>query len=260
MVGAAATLRRRGIDFVEVVPIDRINWLKVLRGVGDVNFWRGDAQPDGPAFKWYLEVARATVEKAVAARKKSVRWPTSLCGGRVVLVCHSAGGWLARALCLDEAWALEHVRGIVTLGAPHLGPPSQVLDQTRGTVTNLNRRSPGAYLRPQLFYVTVASGRILGDISAPGAAAKTAFNSYRMICGNGSVVGDGIVPLNSAHLDGAKQVNINCFHSVVEPGTSRPTDEWYAAEPFIDEWLRVAATELRRQTVNKLLHLPWRAS
>ena len=40
-------------------------------------------------------------------------------GDKALLIGHSAGGWLARAVLLDEAWGKEFVRGLVTLGAPH---------------------------------------------------------------------------------------------------------------------------------------------
>lgn len=249
-VGLAAALQRRGVNLVEVVPIDRSNWLNVLRGVLDINFLKGDAQPDGPAFDWYLQLARATVEGAVEALQQE----SSDIDARVVLLGHSAGGWLARALCLDEEWAKKHVRGIVSVGAPQLGPPPDVPDQVRGTVTNLNLRAPGAHLPAPFFYVTVASGRIMGTLDAPpGSAEKTAYNSYQMVCGDGAVAGDGIVPLSSAHLDGATQITLDCFHSIAEPGTAKPTDNWYAAEPVIDQWLGAVANELRWQRVRELL-------
>ena len=103
------------------------------------------------------------------------------------------------------------------------------------------------------FYVTVASGRISGNSDAPrGSAQRTAFDSYAMVSGEGAVAGDGIVPLNAAHLDGATQLTLDCYHSINEPGSSAPTDQWYAAEPFIDSWLGVVADELRAATVRQL--------
>ena len=252
-VGLTAALRRRGVGAVSVVPIARANWLNVLRGLGDVGFLTGDAQPDGPAFMWYLRKAQEAVEQAVAARRSEQGEQGEGSGpdARVVLLGHSAGGWLARALCeLDAEWTRRHVRGIVSLGAPHLGPPPGVPDQVRGTVTNLNARAPGAHLRTDgLLYVTVASDRVRGDeAAAPGSAAKIAYNSYRMICGNGDVAGDGVVPLVSAHLDGADaQLTLDCYHSINEAGTTRPTDDWYGAERRIDEWLGTVAEALDAQ-------------
>ena len=255
-VGLAAALRRRGVADVCVVPIGRSAWLNVLRGVLDPAFWAGNAQPDGAAFAWYLRAARAQVERAVAERRQR----SAEADGRVVLVGHSAGGWLARALCLDEAWARSHVRGLVTLGAPHTGPPPGVADQVRGTLRNLNARAPGSALadgHADLFYLTVGSAAVRGDSGAPrGSAARTAFDSYFMVCGEGAVAGDGIVPLCAAHLDGAAQLTLDCVHSINEPGSAQPIDRWYGAEPYIDSWLRPVAARLRAQAVRKALPLP----
>jgi len=259
-VGLVASLRRRGVSDCSVVPVQRSDWLKVLRGLLDINFIKGDAQPDGEAFAWYLDLAKSTIENSVESSS----------GARVVLIGHSAGGWLARALCEREGedWARQHIRGIVTLGAPHLGPPSTTPDQTRGTVGNLNRRSPGASLRRKkgpgstfgdrdVFYVTVASDRVVGCAASPsGSAAKIAHDSYAMVCGFGEgIPGDGVVPLNSAHLDDVNaRITLNCFHSINEAGTTLPTDDWYGAEGVVDKWLCAVSSELRQQQLKELVN------
>jgi pimeloyl-ACP methyl ester carboxylesterase len=142
-VGLVAALERRGISAVSVVPIQRTDWLNVARGLTDLGFVAGNAQPEGPAFSWYVAKAKATVERAVAAREKSAEASSD---ARVVLVGHSAGGWLARALCAvaGDEWVRQNIRGVVTLGAPHTSPPPEVADQTRGTIPAVNKRAPGA--------------------------------------------------------------------------------------------------------------------
>ena len=59
------------------------------------------------AFGWYLDRAQELIEAAV---QKS--------GEPVVVVGHSAGGWLARALMQREglAWIARNIYGLVTLG------------------------------------------------------------------------------------------------------------------------------------------------
>ena len=199
-VGLQAALARRGAASV-VVPIRRPMWLNVAKGLSDVGFLTGNAQPEGPAFSWYVESARATVQAAVEARAAA--------GGadsRCVLVGHSAGGWLARALCVvqGDEWVKRHVRGIVTLGAPHGSPPPDVPDQTRGTIPNVNRRAPGAYYAASgIFYVCVSSGRVVGD-EGGDASARNAFTAYNLVLGRGQgVQGDGFVPIEAAFLEGA---------------------------------------------------------
>jgi len=41
-----------------------------------------------------------------------------------------------------------------------------------------------------------------------GTPNKAAYDSYRLVCGAGDVPGDGVVPLQSAHLDGATQITV----------------------------------------------------
>ena len=155
---------------------------------------------------------------------------------------------LARALCVTagDAWARKHVRGIVTLGAPHATPPPEVSDQTRGTIANVNLRAPGAYLAKEgIFYVTVSSRRVLGD-EAGDASAKNAFTSYGLVLGRGRSEGDGFVPIDAAFLDGAEQLTLSCFHSggSADPW---PKDDWYGSERNVDAWLGVVAKKLALQ-------------
>ena len=142
-VGLAAALERRGVSSISVVPIRRADWLNVARGLTDLSFVAGNAQPEGPAFSWYVTAAKATVERTVAARRTSI---DAAADARVVLIGHSAGGWLGRALCAvaGDEWVEKNIRGIVTLGAPHASPPPGTADQTRGTIPAVNHRVPGA--------------------------------------------------------------------------------------------------------------------
>lgn len=93
-----AELRGLGYD-AEVVPMAFSDWLPVLAG---------------GSFSWYLDRADAALA-ALAARS----------GGRVALVGHSAGGWLARLLMGGEPYQGVRygrqglVSSLVTLGTPH---------------------------------------------------------------------------------------------------------------------------------------------
>ena len=81
------SLKKRGWqeDQICVLPVERLDWLKVfLRGALDLDFWRSNAPPTKPAFSWYLE--------RIAAEIKEVKHDE-----RIILLGHSAGGWLGRA-------------------------------------------------------------------------------------------------------------------------------------------------------------------
>jgi len=238
-VGLQACLARRGVSTI-VTNVRRTNWLRVFtKGVLDENFRAGNGKAN-VAFGWYLDLAKYTVEKTFAETGKPV-----------VLLGHSAGGWLARALMQREGqnWIHQHVCGLVTLGTPHIPPPPGTADQTQGCLANLHKDQPHAFYAEDLFYVTVAGDAIVGE-QQPGnipileliesqSTASTSFNSYRSVCGIGSVTGDGVVPLCSAHLAGATQVTIKgCFHSINKIGTFDPSDNSYLCEKFLDEWLK----------------------
>lgn len=132
--GLKAALERRGFDTVEVVPVDRTDWLRVAGGLLDADFRAGEGTPNGRAFGWYLERTGETVRKAKAKAAASGE-----ADARVLLLGHSAGGWLARAALGDgtpesslaRLNAAEDVCGLVTLGTPHLPPPEGAEIQPR---------------------------------------------------------------------------------------------------------------------------------
>lgn len=245
-VGLQACLARRGVPAV-VSPVRRVDWLQVFaRGLLDEDFRAGNGTAD-VAFGWYLDMAKELVEATVVSS-----------GGRVVLLGHSAGGWLARALMQREGrdWVKAMVRGLVTLGSPHLPPPVGRRDMTQGCLRNLNLAQPGAFHSDLIFYVTVAGDAVVGKkeegnlpllelIQSP-SPESTAFNSYTVVCGDGAAVGDGIVPLVAAHLDGAEQLTLKgCVHSINVLGTTTPTDRSYLCEAFIDDWLELVEKRLQ---------------
>ena len=116
--GLCAALRRRGFDDVTVVEVPRWEWLRVAGGLFDPQFWLCKQQPEGLAYGWYVRRARETID---AAYRRSDE--------RVLVLAHSAGGWLARAALGDGEWPSGErtssvVCGVVTLGAPHFPPPA----------------------------------------------------------------------------------------------------------------------------------------
>jgi hypothetical protein len=179
---------------------------------------------------------------------------------RIILVCHSAGGWLARAalgyygscgkssndtIISDKNITsssktmidLSKICGIVTLGAPHDPPPPHVMDMTRGALRDTAQRFPGAFHNEQFFYMTVIGDAVRGipqqrkNLWEPTTVTGFAYNSYKVVCGEGETIGDGVVPIQSAHLEGAIQLNLpGIFHSINVP------EQWYGSDTVIDQW------------------------
>ena len=273
--GFRAALQRRGFTDVRILHVERIEWARVIFGLILAIVWRPLATPSGPAYSWFVQRLRNAVDEAHAQSG----------GERVLLVGHSAGGWLARAMLADGTWqtadgkseggggAADKVSGLVTLGTPHFAPPEGFPDMTLGVLKFVNDEYPGAFLAAAgIAYVTVGGDAIVGNkspaagASAPpssmadsayakrgeGSAARVAFNSYEMVCGRGDVSGDGVVPLSYTQLEGATQLELKgVLHSINEAGTTLPTERWYGSENVVDRWLpavraQVARAERRR--------------
>ena len=239
-VGLKACLEARGFSTVEVVPVDRTDWLRVAGGLLDADFRAGKATPDGRAFGWYLERTGAAVRQAKASAIAA-----GDADARVLLIGHSAGGWLGRAALGDgtpesslaRLTALEDVCGLVTLGTPHLPPPEGTEDSTRGVLRYVDANYPGAAL-DGLAYVTVAGSAVTADKNAErGSLERVAANSYPLVSGPAAGeggVGDSIVPLEAAHLPGDRVERITleeATHSIGSP------DSWYGSDAVVDDWL-----------------------
>ena len=260
--GLKTILSTRGfdIDNIYTVPIKRADWIRVGGGLFDIpNFYINQARPDGLGYGWYIQRLKECVDLAYEESG----------GEKVILIGHSAGGWLARAAMGDGVWSEEdttrtqdRVSCLVTIGAIHRAPEDVSTCVTRGALKFVEDNYPGSFLKDDgIKYVSVGGNAIMGnkvvDDTAPsdadkvyavrgeGSASKVAFTSYEAVCGDGNVVGDGVVPLAWSMLDGAKQIELDgVLHSINEAGTTIPTDRWYGSEKVIDRWLPTVLDEL----------------
>jgi pimeloyl-ACP methyl ester carboxylesterase len=212
--GFVAALERRGIP-TTVLPIKRTSWLNIARGALSKNFWTYECSPQ-ELFGFYLSAVDRTVRRVVEDN-----------GGPCVLAGHSAGGWLARACLADGMWcgsttaSSDLVAGLVTLGSPHSPPitektssieisESGTKDMTRGALTYVHNRYPGAFLsKKNIFYLSVAGTAVTSDL-AGSTAEKFAADSYPLVSGSNKLnqIGDGVVPITNAHLAGAVQITL----------------------------------------------------
>lgn len=77
--GIVQSLTSRGFS-VDVVPIQRIEWLNILRAVFSKNFWTNSCKPS-QLFEFYFKAVDESVRLTVEKNKKPV-----------TLIGHSAGG------------------------------------------------------------------------------------------------------------------------------------------------------------------------
>ena len=107
------------------------------------------------ALPFYFEALDRAVAEAAAKEP----------GRKIHLVAHSIGGWIARAYLgqlSDERRAA--FGSLVTLGTPHAPPPEgplRTFDQTRGLLTYVESKYPGAF-HSDIRYLTVGSRAVKG--------------------------------------------------------------------------------------------------
>jgi hypothetical protein len=221
----AAELRDRGAADVVIAPIYTPDWvLCAVRGLGPVTTRAGRSLLDAGA--------------------RSATSPASR-GAPILYVGHSAGGMLGRLLTSPEPFegrrfgAAHRIGALVTLGTPHL-----VGNEARwgGRVATsgarfANRHVPGACFAPTTGYLAVASRRVLGDGDADDPRSRAMRRLYEDVHPAPAVsvvAGDGLVPVTSALLPGARHLVLD--EAVHGPGSPR----WYGGREQLDAWWPVA--------------------
>lgn len=155
---------------------------------------------------------------------------------QINLIGHSAGGWISR-IYLGElpysgkanskllAWkGHNQVKTLVTLGTPHFSQERW----TRRTLNFVNQNYPGAFYK-DVNYVCVAGKTVFGERRL---GSWLAYNSYLLTCGKGDTWGDGITPVEAAHLEGAQNIAIEGVrHSPKSP------IRWYGSPEILGTWV-----------------------
>ena len=198
---------------ITIVPLKRKDWFVTLGG-----------RPVTPI----LKMLDHTVKQVLANSDYDT----------VNLVGHSAGGWISRIYlgnepyCGDRWNGLPFVSTLVTLGTPHLS-------QERWTKRNLdfvNHTYPGAF-HDAVNYICIAGRSIFGKKSWK-LGDRFTYESYKLTCGNGDRWGDGVTPIEAAHLDGAKNLTFeDVLHS---PNSKRQAGEqhfWYGTRSIVKQWV-----------------------
>ena len=157
---------------------------------------------------------------------------------QINLVGHSAGGWISRIYLGEQPYTIHGevfedaglwnahpcIHTLITLGTPHVS-------QERWTRKNLDFvkiNYPGAF-HPQVRYVCAAGKSVFGK---RGFGTWLAYKSYELTVGKGETWGDGITPVEAAHLDGAENLVLEgVWHSPRSPG------KWYGSPEVLPAWI-----------------------
>ncbi|MDY7023289.1 MAG: alpha/beta hydrolase [Cyanobacteriota bacterium] len=210
-------LNQRGIPTV-VVPLRKRDWFPTIGGRSMVPI---------------LQQLNMTIQQVL--QKYSVP--------QINLIGHSAGGWIARIYMGEKPYTvhgdvIEAVKGLwnmnsvvntlITLGTPHIS-------QERWTKKNLDfvkDNYPGAFYS-QVRYVCIAGKAVYG---ARTFKTWLPYNSYQLTIGQGETWGDGITPVEAAHLKGAENLTLDgVWHSPRSPG------KWYGSPDVVANWLKYLA-------------------
>lgn len=205
-------LNQQGIPTV-TVPLTRWDWVPTLGG--------RSIQP-------IVEKIHQTVEQI---RQKFHQSEVSIIG-------HSAGGWISRIYLGEHPYdihgtqpdktyrwqAHQFVRKLITLGTPHTSQERW----TRKNLNFVNETYPGAY-HPDVEYVCVAGKALYGEKKR---GQWFAYSSYELTCGEGNCWGDGITPIEAAHLEGATNLTLEGVrHAPTSPGL------WYGSPEVVTQWI-----------------------
>ncbi|MGB3651177.1 MAG: lipase [Rivularia sp. (in: cyanobacteria)] len=205
--GLEKSLQNLGFPTV-TVPLQRRDWIAALGG-----------RPVTPILQQLDCTVKRTLQQFGASQ--------------VNLIGHSAGGWISRIYLGEVAYgsnlnlltwqAHPKVATLITLGTPHTSKERW----TRSNLDFVNHNYPGAF-HLHVDYVCVAGKTIFGKRKFGNWLA---YSSYKLTCGEGNTWGDGITPIEAAHLEGAKNLVIEgVMHS---PRTSK---DWYGSQKSLSIW------------------------
>lgn len=250
--GMADELRRmNAFDAVEIVPIETADWYPTLAGAD---------------FRRILDKIEAAAQRALAS--------SSSPGKKLLVVGHSAGGWLARCWMGSRPYSGgvvyaggSRVDTLLTLGTPHYSleaypfgriPESRNgerleedtssstsdyqsstwnMERARGSTLALtNWRYPGTH-QSGVRYVAVCGRSVKG--AALGSwpidlAAVGAGVSYAASCGEAEVEGDGVTPVETAMLEGAERVVLDGVTHQPPPGKPKKKESHKAIRWYGD--------------------------
>jgi pimeloyl-ACP methyl ester carboxylesterase len=183
------------------------SYLKMARDLEDLSGLQAIGVPLMP-WHWWESGRVNNATNLLQKLQETVEWARRrLRADRFVLVGHSAGGVIARLyLHTSPVWGhvyagVEHVGAVITLGSPHCS------ERETGTgwflTDEANRLVPGTFHAEQVRYRAVASHYLHGNQNG-NHWERRAFSAYGYFTGRGDVWGDGMVPVQSALLDGAE--------------------------------------------------------
>tara|TARA_Y100001968_G_scaffold195798_1_gene179608 strand:- start:178 stop:879 length:702 start_codon:yes stop_codon:yes gene_type:complete len=199
-------IKNRSNNKVVIVPVNKIEWLSTN--------W---------SFGWKIILDKVAKIVTYLSNESSTN--------KVTLIGHSSGGMILRLYLSDILFSRKIYNGknyancLITLGSPNQAKRATYL---RNFVSS---KLPGSFYSEDVNYISVAGELDLNGAIATKTSLKLSKSSYRALNGNGDVIGDGLVPKDSALLIGSKQVVIK----ETAHGKAFGKD-WYGSKNKVEEW------------------------
>ena len=206
----AAYITSRTNNKVVIVPVRKIEWL--------CTNW---------SFGWQIILERVTrIVRELYTESSS---------GRITLIGHSSGGMILRLFLSDLMFngkiynGREYANCLITLGTPNQAKRATYL---RNLVSS---NLPGSFYSKDVHYISVGGELDLSGSIASKTSLRLAKSSYRALNGEGNVMGDGLVPIDSALLIGSKHIVMKDTAHGKSFGK-----EWYGSVNKVEEWFNKA--------------------
>jgi len=194
-------------ELSRVVPLSRIDWIKVAKQLPTKNFIDANLRVH-ETLDWYFSAIEEGLSDIIDA-------DGDIDG--ICIVGHSIGGWVARAYLGGLArsstaiskLALEKnlISSFITLGTPHESPDTALVDQTRGLLREIAETqacSSSTLVNERGIDITcICSSSLSGNFFTTNIEEFVAASSYLPLLGktDSSVKGDGIIPLDLAFME-----------------------------------------------------------
>tara|TARA_B100000965_G_scaffold333365_1_gene298223 strand:+ start:1366 stop:2073 length:708 start_codon:yes stop_codon:yes gene_type:complete len=199
-------IKTRTNNKVVIIPVSKIEWLSTN--------WK---------FGWQIILSK--VKKIV--KELSKESPTR----KVTLIGHSSGGMILRLYLSDLLFnrkrynGKEHANCLITLGSPNQAKRATSL---RNFVSS---KLPGSFYSKDVHYISVAGELDLNGPTATKTSLRLSKSSYRALNGSGTVIGDGLVPRDSALLVGSKKIVVK------ETAHGKIFGKyWYGSKEKVEQW------------------------
>ena len=199
-------IKSRSNNKVVIVPVNKIEWLSTNWSFG---------------WKIILDKVDKIVKELLEESPKN----------KVTLIGHSSGGMILRLYLSDLLFSgkiyngKDHANCLITLGSPNQAQRATYL---RNFVSS---KLPGSFYSRDVSYISVAGELDLNGPIATRTSLRLSKPSYRALNGNGDVVGDGLVPRDSALLIGSRHIVIK----ETAHGKAFGKD-WYGSKNKVEEW------------------------